>query len=159
MEIGDALVTAGFDIVEQANNHVFDKGITGITDTIRYWETSHPEVALLGIHDSAESAGEITTISCKGVTFSLLNYTTTVNNEPYDELPDYAVDLLRTDQVISDVKKAKEISDMTIAFLHTGAEYSTEPDTEEKTFLQLLLHQVSILPSVPIAIRYRILRH
>lgn len=141
VEIGDALVTAGFDIVEQANNHVFDKGITGITDTIRYWETSHPEVALLGIHDSAENAGEITTIRCKDVTFSLLNYTTTVNNEPYDELPDYAVDLLRTDQVISDVKKAKEISDMTIAFLHTGKEYSTEPDTEEKTFLQLLLHQ------------------
>lgn len=28
VEIGDALVTAGFDIVEQANNHVFDKGIT-----------------------------------------------------------------------------------------------------------------------------------
>lgn len=108
MEIGDALVTAGFDIVEQANNHVFDKGITGITDTIRYWETSHPEVALLGIHDSAESAGEITTISCKDVTFSLLNYTTTVNNEPYDELPDYAVDLLRTDQVISDVKKQRK---------------------------------------------------
>lgn len=26
VEIGDALVTAGFDIVEQANNHVFDKG-------------------------------------------------------------------------------------------------------------------------------------
>ena len=69
VEIGDALVTAGFDIVEQANNHVFDKGITGITDTIRYWKTSHPEVALLGIHDSAESAGEITTISCKDVTF------------------------------------------------------------------------------------------
>lgn len=108
VEIGDALVTAGFDIVEQANNHVFDKGITGITDTIRYWETSHPEVALLGIHDSAESAGEITTISCKDVTFSLLNYTTTVNNEPYDELPDYAVDLLRTDQVISDVKKQRK---------------------------------------------------
>lgn len=30
---------------------------------------------------------------------------------------------------------------MTIAFLHTGAEYSTEPNTEEKTFLQLLLQQ------------------
>ena len=141
VEIGDALVTAEFDIVEQANNHVFDKGITGITDTIRYWETNYPEVALLGIHDSAESAGEITTISCKDITFSLLNYTTTVNNEPYDELPDYAVDLLRTDRVISDVKKAKEIGDMTIAFLHTGAEYSTEPNTEEKTFLQLLLQQ------------------
>ena len=130
VEIGDALVTAGFDIVEQANNHVFDKGTTGITDTIRYWENNHPEIALLGIHDSAESAGEITTISCKGITFSLLNYTTTVNNEPYDKLPDYAVDLLRTDRVISDVEKAKESGDMTIAFLHTGAEYATEPNTE-----------------------------
>lgn len=141
VEIGDALVDAGFDIIEQANNHVFDKGMTGITDTIRYWESSHPEVALLGIHDSAENAGEITTISCKGATFSLLNYTTTVNNEPYDALPDYAVDLLRTDRVLSDVEKAKASSDMVIAFLHTGAEYADEPNTEEKTFLQLLLHQ------------------
>lgn len=62
--------------------------------------------------------------------------------------------------VISDVKKAKEISDMTIAFLHTGAEYSTEPDTEEKTFLQLLLHQgvdIAICAHSPYC--YRILRH
>ena len=140
-EVGDALINAGFDVIESATNHIDDYGYDYMAQTLNFWKTSYPDVPVLGIHDSAESAGEITTISCKDVTFSLLNYTTTVNNEPYDELPDYAVDLLRTDQVISDIKKAKEISDMTIAFLHTGAEYSTEPDTEEKTFLQLLLHQ------------------
>ena len=45
-------VTSGFDIVEQANNHVFDKG-SPLIITDPCWETSHPEVAP-GIHDSAE---------------------------------------------------------------------------------------------------------
>ncbi len=30
---------------------------------------------------------------------------------------------------------------MTIAFLHTGKDMSTEPDTEEKTFLPVAVHQ------------------
>lgn len=141
VEIGDALVAAGFDIIEQANNHVYDKGMNGIQDTINYWHTNHPEITLLGIHDSSESASTIATVDCKGITFALLNYTTTINGEPYNELPGYAVDLLRTDRVISDIEKAKASSDMTIAFLHTGEEYSQEPNEEERTFLKLLLQQ------------------
>ncbi len=97
--------------MEQANNHVFDKGITGITDTIRYWETSHRKFALLVSMIPQKMPVKSLPSVVRMLTFSLLNYTTTVNNEPYDELPDYAVDLLRTDQVISDVKKAKEISE------------------------------------------------
>ena len=47
MEVGDALVNAGFDIVESASNHTFDKGAQAITDTIQYWQTNHPEISLL----------------------------------------------------------------------------------------------------------------
>lgn len=140
-EIGDALTDAGFDIVESATNHAFDKGTGAITETIRYWEENHPEVALLGIHDSQEAADTVSTVTCKGITFSLLNYTTTVNGEPYDQFPSYMIDLLRAEQVTEDVQKARENSDMIIAFLHTGEEYSREPNQEQKNFLQLLLSQ------------------
>lgn len=140
-EIGDALVNAGFDIVESASNHTFDKGTEAIGETIQYWKTSHPEIALLGIHDSHEAADTISTVTVKGVTFALLNYTSQINGDAYDQFPSYMIDLLRAERVTEDVQKASQISDMTIAFLHTGEEYAQEPNEEQKNFLQLLLSQ------------------
>lgn len=140
-EIGDALVNAGFDIVEQASNHTFDKGTEGILQTLDYWETRHPDEYVLGIHDSQEDTDQITTVTCKGVTFSLLNYTSTINGENFEGFPPYMIDLLRTEKVTKDVAKAKEAGDMVIAFLHAGKEYSTEPNQDLKNFLQLLLQQ------------------
>lgn len=141
MEVGDALVNAGFDIVESASNHTFDKGAQAITDTIQYWQTNHPEISLLGIHDSQEAADTISTVTVKGVTFALLNYTSLINGDAYDQFPSYMIDLLRAERVTEDVQKASQMSDMTIAFLHTGEEYSREPNQEQKNFLQLLLSQ------------------
>lgn len=140
-EIGDALVSAGFDIVEHATNHAFDKGTSGIQDTLEYWKNKHPDIKILGIHENQESADTISTITCKDVTFSLLNYTSTINGENYDALPSYMLDLLRTEKVTADVAKAKEAGDIVIAFLHAGIEYSTEPSQDLKNFLQLLLSQ------------------
>ncbi len=140
-EIGDALVNAGFDIVEHATNHAFDKGTSAIHETLDYWKSSHSDIKVLGIHDSQESADTITTITCKDITFSLLNYTGTINGEEYDAVPSYMIDFLRSEKVTADVAKAKEAGDMVIAFLHTGEEYSTEPNQDQKNFLQLLLSQ------------------
>ncbi len=140
-EIGDALVNAGFDIVEHATNHAFDKGTSAINETLDYWKSNHPDIKVLGIHDSQESANTITTVTCKDITFSLLNYTSTINGEEYDAIPSYMIDFLRSEKVTADVAKAKEAGDMVIAFLHTGEEYSTEPNQDQKNFLQLLLSQ------------------
>lgn len=140
-EVGDALVNAGFDIVESASNHTYDKGTEAILETIQYWKNNHPEIALLGIHDSQEAADTISTVTVKGVTFSLLNYTSQINGEAYDQFPSYMIDLLRAEQVSEDVQKAKQAGDMTIAFLHTGEEYAETPNQEQKNFLQLLLSE------------------
>lgn len=140
-EIGDALVNTGFDIVEHATNHAFDKGTSAINETLDYWKSNHPDIKVLGIHDSQESADTITTVTCKDITFSLLNYTSTINGEEYDAIPSYMIDFLRSEKVTADVAKAKEAGDMVIAFLHTGEEYSTEPNQDQKNFLQLLLSQ------------------
>lgn len=140
-EIGDALVDTGFDIVEHATNHAFDKGASAITETLDYWKNSHPEIEVLGIHESQTAADTISTVTCKDVTFSLLNYTSMINGENYDELPPYMLDLLRLEKVNADVQKAREAGDMVIAFLHAGQEYAHEPNQDLKNFLQLLLSQ------------------
>lgn len=140
-EIGDALVNAGFDIVEQASNHTYDKGTAAITETVNYWKNNHPEISLLGIHDSPEAADTISTVTCKGITFSLLNYTNTINGDKNDEVPSYMIDFLNAEKIVSDMEKAKQVGDLVIVFLHAGTEYATEPDQNLKDFLQLLLRQ------------------
>lgn len=140
-EIGDALVNTGFDIVEHATNHAFDKGTSGIQETLSYWKNAHPDIHVLGIHENQEAADTISTITCKDVTFALLNYTGTINNEDYDALPTYMLDLLRAEKVTADAAKARKAGDMVIAFVHAGMEYSTEPNQDLKNFLQLLLSQ------------------
>lgn len=140
VEIGDALVDTGFDIVEQASNHTYDKGTSAITETINYWKNNHPEITLLGIHDSQEAADRISTVTCKGITFSLLNYTNTVNGDKNDEVPSYMIDFLSAEKIAADVEKAKQAGEIVIAFVHAGTEYASEPDKNLKDHLQILLN-------------------
>lgn len=138
-EIGDALVEAGFDVVQHASNHTFDKGTSAITETLNYWKTNHPNIRVLGIHDTAESVDAISTITCKDVTFALLNYTEILNGDDENTYPGYMIDLLSYERLEKDVKKAEEISDMTIALLHTGEEYSFTPSQTQRDYLDYLL--------------------
>lgn len=140
-EVGDALCNAGFDILGYSNNHVCDKGLGAIRETIDYWKAEHPDITVLGIHDSEEDSSRIKTMECKGLTFSFLNYTSAINQEPYDTLPSYMVDLLREPNVMEDIPKARECSDVVVALLHTGTEYSDTPSDDQRNFLQMLLKQ------------------
>ncbi len=141
VEIGDALVDTGFDVVLHATNHAMDKGTQAIEETLAYWENTHPEIEVLGIHKNQEEADRIATVECKGATFAMLNYTCQINGEDYDSFPSYMLDMLDMDRVSADVKKAKEAGDMVIAFLHIGTEYASQPNQEMKDYLQLLLSQ------------------
>ena len=49
-EVGDALVNAGFNVVTSATALIDDNGSSMINETLNYWETSHPDVTLVGIH-------------------------------------------------------------------------------------------------------------
>ena len=139
VEIGDALVDAGFDVVLHATNHAMDKGTKAIEETMAYWREKHPEITVLGIHENQKEAEQIATVECKGVTFAMLNYTAQVNGEDYDAFPDYLLDVLDMEKVSADVKKARQAGDMVIAFLHIGTEYADRPSQEVKDYLQLLL--------------------
>lgn len=54
--VADALSDAGFDMICHATNHALDKGKKGLLACIDNWQTTHPEIAVLGIHDREETA-------------------------------------------------------------------------------------------------------
>lgn len=136
-EVGDALVKAGFDIICHATNHALDMGETGLLNCLNFWETSYPDIAVLGIHDSQESRDTLYYYDWDGYKIAILNYTYGTNGIALPE--SYEVDLLDEDQVVADLAEARETADFIIVVPHWGTEYTFEPDESQEYWTQLFL--------------------
>lgn len=133
-ELGDALVEAGFDVVLHATNHALDKGAKGILNCIAFWENTYPDIAFLGIHDSAEDQDEIYVYEQDGIKIAILNYTYGTNGIPLPQGMEYAVDQLSDlDRIESDLLRAEKLADFTIVCPHWGTEYRLAPDFSQET--------------------------
>lgn len=127
VEVGDAEVKVGFDVIAHATNHTIDKGLQGISDTINFWETKYPEIKYLGIHDSKEDS-DIEYIEKKGIKFAFVNYTYGLNGlESRRTGQEYTIDLLSDSDIEQTLQTAEQNADITIAILHVGTEYVYKP--------------------------------
>ena len=105
--VGDALVNAGFDGIACATDHMDDFGASMITETISYWNTSHPDIKILGIHPSETEAGTITTVTINQITVALLDYTGSSYTSSLDESSSYMIDTLDQTKIAEDITNAK----------------------------------------------------
>ena len=132
--IGDSLADVGFDLVTHATNHIWDKGEISFYDTLNLWK-EHPEVTVLGIHETEEDSRQIKTINKNGIVISCLNYTYGLNGFVPSE--DWMVDqLVDKDRIADDIARAKACSDILIVFAHWGTEYLFEPTQEQQDWAQ-----------------------
>lgn len=136
-EVGDALAEAGFDVVLHATNHALDKGSKGLLNCLNFWETNYPEIAVLGIHDSAEDQDALYFYDWNGYTIAILNYTYSTNGVPLPE--SYMVDMLTEQAVIADLERANAEADFVIVCPHWGTEYTHTPSSSQKKWAQLFL--------------------
>ena len=130
--ICQTLIDTGFDVILQANNHMADKEIYGVEQTIASWK-KYPQVTYLGIHDSEEDAKKIRFVECKGIKIGMLNYTYGLNRETWP-LPgqEYMVDMIDDEKMQDEIRRAKKLCDLVIVFLHDGKEYVHTPTEEQK---------------------------
>lgn len=138
-QIGDALVKAGFDVVLHATNHALDKRKQGILNCLNFWQENYPEIAVLGIHDSAQSQENLYITELNGIRIAVLNYTYGTNGIALPKDMPYALDLLEEEKVKEDLKKAGEQADFVIVCPHWGTEYRLTPDSSQKKWAQLFL--------------------
>ena len=140
MEVGDAIRNAGFDVVLHASNHVADKGVEGIENTLAYWE-KYPEITVLGIHGSEESYSNIAVIESNGIKIAMLNYTYGLNGLSLPSDKSYMVNVFHEQKIIQDIKKAKEVSDFIIVFPHWGNEYQYEEGKYQRLWADFFANQ------------------
>lgn len=138
-DFGDYLVDAGFDVIEHASNHTFDKGVDGVINTIHYWKEKHPDITYLGISETAEEREEIPVVECKGIRIAMLNYTYGLNGYSLPADMPYLINLMNEStkpDIARDIQKAREISDFVIVFPHWGNEYELHQNSPQAEWAQ-----------------------
>lgn len=138
-EIADYLVDTGFDVILHATNHALDKGKKGLLNCISNWEEKYPDIYVTGVYDSEEEAQELLLIEENGITVAILNYTYGTNGISLPSDMPYAVNLLKEEKVVSDIQRAKELSDFVIVCPHWGTEYLLTPDSSQKKWTKIFL--------------------
>lgn len=139
-EVGDAIVKAGFNVVESANNHIDDFGEGFLTDTINFWKNNYPDVTLLGIHETQEDADTVKIREVNGIKIAFLDYTYGTNVGGI-EGKDYMIDMIRKDKITTMIQKAKKEADCIIFVAHWGTEDETMPTEYEKQWAAYLMEQ------------------
>lgn len=152
VEVSDAIVNAGFNVVLQATNHTADQGLNGMQNCIDLWK-AHPEALVSGLHEpytDKTAKSRIPLLEIEGRTFAVLNYTYGPNSSSVSaDIADRLDMLCAVDeksrmidftalnpQVLTDIAEADKLADVVIVSPHWGTEYSTVPSTYQRTFAQ-----------------------
>ena len=147
-EVGDAIANAGFNVVLHASNHSADQGIKGINHCLDFWE-KYPDVTVTGIFKEADEENQdIAILTINEVRFAILNYTYSPNMATLQtpiqghlgmlcnwNKSNGLIDLTTIHpDVLTDIKKAKEMADVVIVCPHWGTEYTLVPSSYQKKF-------------------------
>lgn len=138
-EVGDALISAGFDVVAAASNHVDDFGSSYITQTLEYW-SAHPEATLLGLHEAGKPT-DVRILTVNGISIGLVNYTYGTNQMGGDSTSNSMIDIFDQTKVSDAVAKAKAGSDVVILIAHWGDNDQTVPSAYQTQWAAWLMKQ------------------
>lgn len=121
--LGDYMTELGFDVFTLANNHCLDYGEEGLSYSLDYWESRKALTA--GVYRNEADKNNIRTGEFGGITFSFLSYTESLNGLYLPDTSEMVIGNVNDlEGMISDIKAAKEISDVCVVALHWGVEGS-----------------------------------
>ena len=139
--VGIAAIDAGFDIFACANNHALDMGMEGIDDTVNFYkENKKICIGIQGSGDKEYKPYEI--VKKNGIRIALLDYTYGTNGFFMPKENENAVHLLENEELIrSDIRLAKDNSDICIVMVHWGSEYLKETDEEQEKWTDVFAQE------------------
>ena len=135
-EVGDDEVQAGFDLILSASNHTVDMGQAGVSNTLNYWRSAHPEISVIGMYDNADDYNSIYVYEKDGLRIAVLNYTYGLNGLPLPDDNPYAAKLLDDSIVADEIARANEMADVVVVCPHWGTEYSQQSDSSQRAWAQ-----------------------
>src|SRR5690606_31137295 len=118
-EIADALMEAGVDVVNIANNHTIDRNSRAheaiINATDHWYDLGIPYT---GAYRSPVDAKELGVGDHNGISFAFLGYTYGTNGNPIPQDKPWIGNLLDEDKIIADIQHDKEAADVVVVSYH-----------------------------------------
>lgn len=137
IEVGQAVVNAGFDIISCASNHALDKGMEAIDLTADLYEAAN--ILYAGIQSSEDTEYRPYEIFDRnGIRCAVFSYTQSTNGLPIPEDAPFAVHtLFDEEQVRVDLQASREQADLVLVYVHWGTEYADAPDEFQHYWAQV----------------------
>lgn len=140
-EVGDAIIKAGFNVIESATEHIDDYGYDYLKQTLDFWSSNYPDIPVLGIHSTQEDADTVKVKEVNGIKIAFLDYTYGTNNSGAGEGNEYMIDIFDKDKITTMIQKAKQVSDCIIFVAHWGTADESMPTEYEKQWTTFLMQQ------------------
>lgn len=139
VEVGDALIDAGVDIVSNANNHSLDRSEKGVLASLSNMEASG--LPYVGSFKDDADKQELRILNKNGVRVSYLSYTYGTNGIPVPIGKDHLVNLIDREAMKAEIHRARTESDIIVMSIHWGNEYQRFPTIDQKELAQFLVDE------------------
>ena len=137
VEVGDAFLNAGFNLVSLSNNHAMDKGETGVINSVNYWK-SKKNVVFSGQWTSWEERNANPVYSVNGINYAFFSYTTWTNGLETPVGKEYLNNVYSNEKAYLDINAVKDRADVIIVAMHWGEEYNLDITEEQREIANYL---------------------
>ncbi len=131
-DVPEALKMAGFDILSLANNHTFDFGEKGLSDT----QTALDAVGIIHVgagRDDVE-ARQPMFVNANGIQFAFLAYTDGLFSGREASVDQSGAAFMRSERMKTEIAGAETFADIVVVSMHSGDEYELEPNERQQAF-------------------------
>lgn len=135
-EIAEAVVDTGFDIVNIANNHMLDKGESGLRRNIDFWNAQG--ITLLGGFKNRDDYNTIRIVEKDGVKIAFLSYTYSTNGIALPKSSELVIPFENYEEISRQTKEARELADIVMVSMHWGHEDNFKPSDNQKKLAKMM---------------------
>ena len=134
-QLGDHMLSLGFNVVTQANNHMLDQGEAGLIATMDYWDSTN--ALMIGPYRSEEAMDQPATITKNGITIAFVatTYGTNGLSLPAGSQLRYILDS-ETEEIQRQIQMAREAADFVVVAPHWGVENTFDPSAQQLELAQ-----------------------
>ena len=129
-QLGDHMLSLGFNVVTQANNHMLDQGEAGLVATMDYWDTT--DALMIGPYRNEEAMNQPATITKNGITIAFVatTYGTNGLSLPGGSELRYILDT-DLEEIQRQIQMARQSADFVVVAPHWGVENTFEPSSQQ----------------------------
>lgn len=139
-ELAVTLRDIGVDAVGLANNHICDRGASGLRSTIGILDSLEIKYAGAYVDSLSQNQNQPLYLSANGFTLALLNYTYGTNGIPTPR--GVVVNRIDTIQMAADIAMVDQSkADATCVMIHWGEEYQRKPNRTQRAIADFCRRQ------------------